>query len=92
MSTTCKLCQRAVPKTTRHHLIPRSQHSNKWFKKRFSAEEMQQTVDLCRDCHREIHKRIDEKRLGRSYNSLEQLRAHPGLADFLVWLRKQNPF
>lgn len=92
MSITCELCEREVPKVTRHHLIPRSQHRNKWFKKNFSAEQMQQTVKLCQACHREIHKRIDEKHLGRSFNSLEQLHAHPGLANFLIWLRKQNPF
>lgn len=85
---TCELCEREVYSTSRHHLIPRTVHSNKWFKKRYSRIEMEQTVDLCRDCHRQIHRFITEKDLGREYNTLEKLREHEKVKNFVAWLRK----
>ncbi len=33
----CELCKREVDHTTRHHLIPRTLHRNKWFKKNYSS-------------------------------------------------------
>jgi hypothetical protein len=88
----CELCGR-VPKqgTTEHHLIPRTLHSNKWFKKRFDREQMRRKIDVCRDCHRAIHRFIpDGKDLGRHFNTLEKLRAHERLAKYLAWVRKQK--
>ncbi len=71
--------------TTAHHLIPRTCHHNKWFKKRFSREQLQETVDLCRDCHNAIHRFVPrEKQLGRHFYSLALLREHPPLAKFLT--------
>lgn len=84
----CQLCEREVGDTTRHHLIPRTLHSNKWFKKRFAREDMHETVDLCRDCHRQIHTFYTPKELGRSYNSLEKLVAEQKLQTFITWLRR----
>lgn len=88
----CRLCERELREpTTEHHLIPRTCHSNRWFKKQFSRELMIQTVSLCKDCHRTIHEFIpDEKKLGRYYNTLELLKAHPKIATYLVWIRKQK--
>lgn len=88
----CELCQRVTKRgTTEHHLIPRTLHSNKWFKKRFDREQMRSTINVCRDCHRAIHRLIpDEKELGRHYNTVEQLRAHEMLGKYLVWVRKQK--
>ncbi len=84
----CELCERNVEETTRHHLIPRTLHSNKWFKKNFTKEQMIETVDLCRDCHKEIHRQIPEKQMGRSYNSVEKLAAHDKIANFVAWLNR----
>ena len=88
----CELCGRQIKAgTTEHHLIPRTCHSNKWFKKRFTREQMRQTVSLCRDCLRAIHDLIeDEKELGRHYNTLDSLRRHPGVARFVAWVRRQS--
>ena len=86
----CELCERAVEKTSRHHLIPRTLHSNKWFKKNFSREERETTVDLCRKCHRQIHRLIPEKEMGRHFNTLEKLRTHKQISHFLKWLRKKK--
>ncbi|MEM9827496.1 MAG: hypothetical protein AAF958_12970, partial [Planctomycetota bacterium] len=53
----CALCGRQPKRgTTRHHLIPRCCHSNRWFKKRFAREQMNETVPLCRDCHGAVHR------------------------------------
>jgi hypothetical protein len=52
---------------------------------------MNETIAVCRDCHRAIHDLIpDEKELGRDYHSLKKLRAHEGLAKYLAWVRKQK--
>lgn len=88
----CVLCCR-IPKrgTTEHHLIPRTLHSNKWFKRRFTREQMQQTVPLCRDCHREIHRLVpDEKELGRSLNTVDSLLSHPQIGRFVDWVKKRK--
>lgn len=84
----CELCEREVPGTTRHHLIPRTVHSNKWFKKRFTRLEMEETVDLCRDCHRQIHLFFSAKDLGREYNTIEKLRLNEKVEKFVTWLQK----
>ena len=88
----CELCGRLTRRgTTLHHLIPRSCHANKWFKKNFQREQLNETVDLCRDCHGAVHKLIpNEKELGRHYNSLDKLRGHQQIAKFVTWVRKQR--
>ncbi len=88
----CALCGRRTKRgLTKHHLIPRTCHSNKWFRKRFSRQEMQVTIDVCRDCHSAIHRLAPkEKELGRYYNTPQKLREHPKLAAFLSWVRKQK--
>ena len=87
----CELCGRVTVDGNRHHLIPRTCHGNKWFKKRFTREQMAVTVDLCRDCHKAIHKFVpSEKELGREYNTLEKLLAHADIAKFVAWVRKRK--
>lgn len=90
--TICALCHRTPRKgTTGHHLIPRKCHRNKWFKKQFSREEMQRTVDLCHDCHRAVHELVpSEKELGRQFNTVEKLLAHVPIARFVEWARRQK--
>lgn len=92
MQWVCRLCEREMlESTTEHHLIPRCCHRNKWFRKRFTREQMSETIPLCHDCHRAIHVFIpDEKRLGRQYHSVELLTEHPKLARHLSWVRKQR--
>ncbi len=92
MSGPCVLCGRSTKQgTTAHHLIPRTCHSNKWFKKNFTREQMRQTIQLCRDCHSAIHDLIpSEKELGRDVNTLEKLREHPEISKYLSWIRKQK--
>jgi hypothetical protein len=87
---TCALCERQVPRTTRHHLIPRTVHKNKWFRKRFSREQLHETIDLCKDCHRQLHRFIGHKELGRHYNTREKLLQHEKMSNFVSWLRRRE--
>ena len=92
MSRPCELCRRFTRQgTTKHHLIPRTCHSNKWLRKNFTREQMHETVGLCCDCHESIHKLIpSEKDLGRHYHSLDLLLDHPEISKFVAWIRKQK--
>jgi len=60
-------------------------------KKRFTRDEMHQTINVCHDCHRAIHNLIpDEKELGRDYNTAERILAHEHVARYMTWIRKQK--
>ncbi len=48
---------------------------------------MHETVDLCRDCHKEIHRQIPEKEMGRTFNSIEKLLNHEKVCKFVKWKR-----
>ena len=85
----CELCGREK-ETTSHHLIPRTLHSNKWFEKNFTKEEMHnRRLELCLDCHKNIHKFIEEKKMGKEYNTKEKLLAHEKVAKFIQWISKR---
>lgn len=84
----CELCGDEA--FNEHHLIPRHCHRKSWFKSRFSKQQMQQTIDVCKMCHQMIHHFIpDEKELGRRYNTIELLMAHPEFDNYLTWKRKR---
>ena len=60
----CELCQ-SEDAHNFHHFIPRTLHSNKWFKKRYTRKQMQAGIEVCKSCHTAIHNLIpDEKELG----------------------------
>lgn len=85
----CQLCGR-FRELTFHHFVPRTVHSNKWFKKNFTREEMNSGADLCDDCHAFLHQKWEPKELGRNLNSLEKMRADQTIADFVKWVRKKK--
>ena len=86
----CELCEVAGAENF-HHLIPRTLHSNKWFKKNYTRAEMQQGLRTCRPCHRAIHDLVpSEKELGRHYNTRDKLRAHPQIAHFIRWKQRRR--
>lgn len=83
----CQLCHSAAAYNF-HHFIPRTMHSNKWFKARFSREQMKEGIDVCRECHHAIHEFVpSEKDLGRDYNSLEKLLSHPKIVKHIEWMK-----
>lgn len=86
----CRLCKREVRQITKHHLIPKTTHKNKWFRKNYTKQQMHQTVNLCRACHREIHKQISEKELGRRYNTLEKIQTHEKIQRFVKWISSKK--
>jgi len=86
----CALCGRENVLNF-HHLIPRSLHTNKWFKKHFTKEELNQGIYICkRDCHKEIHIFIPEKEMGRYFNTLEKLLSHPKILNYINWIKKKD--
>ncbi|HRV32241.1 MAG TPA: hypothetical protein P5241_01550 [Candidatus Paceibacterota bacterium] len=91
MKNKCELCEREVL-TDEHHLIPKTNHNNKWFLKHFTKDEMNnKKINVCYDCHLAIHKFIpDEKELGKSYNTKELLLSHPKIYKFVEWIKKQS--
>ena len=45
------------------------------------------SVDLCRTCHGNVHASLSNGDLGRGYDSLEALSAHPDIRKFTDWVR-----
>ena len=85
----CDLCKREQPLTF-HHLIPRTNHSNKWFKKRFTKSEMKtRGLNICRQCHIQIHKLFSEKELGRALNTLEALMEREEIVKYVKWVERR---
>ncbi len=86
----CELCESELAHNF-HHFIPRTLHANKWFKKRYTRDQMQEGIDVCKSCHAAIHDLIpDEKELGKHYNSKKRLLAHPKVAGYVKWKRKKD--
>jgi len=84
---TCELCGRAVARLTRHHLIPRTRHSNRRNKRDFGRHEVHERVAwLCRPCHDHVHNVFSEKELERHFNTVSRLREHAEIARFVEWI------
>jgi hypothetical protein len=85
----CQLCGRQKPLTF-HHFIPRFCHSNKWFKKRLTRDEMLQGIDLCKDCHKFLHRQFTEKQLGRDLTTRDAMLQNETITNFIQWVRKKK--
>ncbi len=85
----CVLCERDRPLTF-HHLIPRTLHKKRWVKVRFAADDLQDGVWLCRDCHDAVHRFIPHRELAEAFRSLDALRSHPEVAKFVSWIARQR--
>lgn len=86
----CSLCGR-MKELTFHHLIPKTCHSNKWFNKKFTKEEMKKRgIYVCRDCHKFIHRQFSEKELGRTYNTRNSLLENIKIQAFVRWVIKKR--
>ena len=84
----CKLCERDGMQLTGHHLIPQMRHNKKV--KREQGADRNKKVPLCSPCHTQIHNLFTEKELEREYNTIEKLKAHPGVIKFIEWIRKKH--
>ena len=86
----CELCG-SDEVHSEHHLIPRHCHRKSWWKRKFTKEQMQQTIQVCKMCHHSVHDLIpDEKELGRDYFTIELLKSHPAIAKYLAWKQKRT--
>ena len=85
----CELCGRQQPLTF-HHLIPRKVHRRPRFRKHYSREQLNQGIELCRLCHRAVHRLYSEMELAQRLNSLAALRADPAVARHLAWAARQK--
>ena len=85
----CELCNREKPLTS-HHLIPRMLHSKLRFISKFGKQTMRnRQIELCDDCHTNIHAFYTEKELGLNYNTKELLMADEKIAKFVQWISKR---
>ena len=75
----CALCDRAVDRTTVHHLIPRARGGSHG-----------PTARFCPTCHRQVHALFSETTLAEELYSVARLRANPRIAAFLKWMQKQR--
>ena len=49
---------------------------------------MREGIEVCKSCHKAIHDLVpNEKELGRHYNTLEKLLAHPKIGKYVQWKR-----
>lgn len=85
----CALCARLVPLTF-HHLIPRKVHRRPRFRKAYSREQLNCGIDICRDCHKGLHRLYDEMTLALELNSLAALRADTAVARHVGWVARQR--
>lgn len=79
----CPLYGRPIPGAvpqSRHHLIPR-----------LRGGKGGETVLLHAICHAEIHATLSGTELARDYNTIEALRAHPRLVNFIAWVARRPP-
>ncbi len=80
----CGLCGRDAPRS-RHHATPRQIAR----RRRRRDVEPQSLEDLCRDCHGKVHSLFTNQALAESYPTLEKLRAAPGMAEWVGFIRKR---
>jgi len=85
----CLFCQRDCSLTF-HHLIPRKLHRRAHFRKHYNKEQLNTGIDICRQCHRGVHKRYDEMTLGKQFSTQELLQADEDLQRHFEWVSKQR--
>jgi len=72
-----------------HHLIPKCRHK-RYRKKRFSSEELKQTILICDICHDQIHTLITETDMALRYNTEEKLKEHPDVKRWVEWIKRKR--
>ncbi len=89
----CELCKRDLPLTF-HHLVPKKVMDKTYVRNKLEVDEdfdfNAYGIDVCRDCHSMIHRKIDHINLALYYNTAEKLLGHPDIEKFVDWVSKQN--
>jgi uncharacterized protein YlaI len=92
MKANCGFCER-LKELTFHHYIPKTLHTNKFFKKIYKTKYMREHgIYLCNDCHSAVHDFFNEKELGKNYNDKNKLLSHEKMINFLKWIKNKNSF
>lgn len=86
----CSICLRDKS-LTKHHLIPKSRHKNKKTLKRHDREDSHKTIDICRECHNQLHACLSEKEMDEDYFTFDKVLQHTEIAKFTEWVRKRQP-
>lgn len=86
---TCACCGRTTYLTF-HHLIPRTLHKRKAFKKNYTREVLQSGIAICRPCHTGIHVAYDEMYLAKQLPTLELILTDETLQKHFQWVAKQK--
>ena len=75
----CPLCERdgdfLAP--SKHHLVPKSRNG-------------EVTVEICSDCHRQIHALFTLVKLEREFNTVETLKTSAAMQKWIKWAGKQG--
>jgi len=83
----CPICKRKVS-LTKHHLIPKVLH--KRFKKKKKKYNLKETIDICNDCHNQLHKVFTVKELALNINTLELIINNEKVKKFARFVIKTN--
>ncbi len=75
----CPLCERSGDflSPSRHHLVPKSRDGVI-------------TVDICADCHRQVHALFTLVELEREYSSVDALKRSEPMQKWIRWAAKQS--
>ncbi len=75
----CPLCERTGDylSPSKHHLVPKSRDG-------------EVTVEICSDCHRQIHALFTLVELEREFSSLDALKASPPMQKWTQWAGRQG--
>ncbi|MEM6333996.1 MAG: hypothetical protein AAF823_11730 [Planctomycetota bacterium] len=88
----CELCARVGVRLTKHHLIPVARHNKPRTRRQHDKADFHTRVAwLCSPCHKTVHATLSEQELAEHYHTIDRLQAHPDIARFLAFVRKQPP-
>lgn len=85
----CEICDRKKPLTF-HHLIPKMVHNRKRYQKRYTKQELNTGLYICKLCHDGIHDYFKETELAANFNTKELLLGHEGFKKHVAWTKKQK--
>jgi hypothetical protein len=75
----CPLCERSGDflNPSKHHLVPKSRDG-------------EETVEICSDCHRQIHALFTLAELEREFSTVAALKASEAMQKWVKWAGKQG--
>lgn len=86
----CSLCHVNYA-TSYHHLIPKAVARRQTIKIVMLEQEIEQNlIPTCRPCHMFIHKAFTHRELALEYNTLEKLKAHPLVEQFVQFIENRT--